>query len=55
MDFWDIASYAAWIIAGAILLFITADAFRVSREYDENLLMSSKEGIDELLEDNKND
>ncbi|EGG99831.1 hypothetical protein imdm_610 [gamma proteobacterium IMCC2047] len=55
MDFWDIASYAAWIIAGGMLLFITLDAFRVSREYDEDLLMSSKEGVDELLKGEKDD
>jgi hypothetical protein len=55
MDFWDIASYAAWAIAGAMLLFITMDALRVSQEYDEALLMSSKEGADELLEGGHHD
>lgn len=55
MDFWDIGSYAAWIIAGGILLWITVDAFRVSREYDEELLMSSREGADELLEGSDHD
>lgn len=50
MDFWDLLSYAAWIIAAYLLLWIVVDAVRVGREYDEELLLSSREGADELLE-----
>lgn len=50
MDFWDILSYAAWAGSALLLLWMVADAIRVSREYDENLLLSSREGSDELLE-----
>ncbi len=50
MIWWDILSYAAWIISGLLLLWILADAISVSREFDEELLVSSREGADELLE-----
>ena len=50
MDLWDILSYAAWGLAAYLLLWVLLDAFRVSREYDEDLLLSSREGADELLE-----
>lgn len=51
MDFWDLLSYAAWIIAAYLLVWILVDAIRVGREYDEDLLLSSREGADELLEE----
>lgn len=50
MDFWDILSYAAWIISAGLLLWMLMDAIRINREYDEDLLISSREGADELLE-----
>lgn len=50
MDIWDLASYAAWAASGLLLLWMIADAVRVNREYDEGLLLSSREGSDELLE-----
>ena len=55
MDFWDILSYLAWIISGALLLWIVLDAIKVSREYDEDYLLSSREGEDPLLEEGKHD
>jgi len=50
MDIWDILSYAAWIISAGLLLWMLMDAIRINREYDEDLLISSREGADELLE-----
>jgi hypothetical protein len=50
MDFWDILSYSAWIISAGLLLWMLMDAIRINREYDEDLLISSREGADELLE-----
>lgn len=50
MDIWDVISYGAWAAAGFLLFWMVADAFRVGREYDENILLSSREGSDELLE-----
>ncbi len=48
MNIWDILSYAAWAGAAAFLLWIVVDAIKVSLTYDEDLLMSSREGMDEL-------
>jgi len=50
MDIWQVLSYAAWAVSGSLLLWIVADMLRVRREFDENFLMSSREGADELLE-----
>lgn len=48
MNIWDILSYAAWAGAAAFLLWIVVDAIKVSLTYDEDVLMSSREGMDEL-------
>jgi len=48
MNVWDILSYSAWVGAGLFLLWIVVDAIKVSIRYDEDLLMSSREGLDEL-------
>jgi hypothetical protein len=48
MNIWDILSYAAWIGAALFLLWIIVDAIKVTLSYDEELLMSSREGMDEL-------
>lgn len=50
MDFWDILTYTAWILSAVLLLWMLMDAIRVNREYYEDLLISSREGADELLE-----
>ncbi|MCG3202721.1 MAG: hypothetical protein NFCOHLIN_02606 [Gammaproteobacteria bacterium] len=50
MDIWNIAEYACWGIAGVLVLWMIADMVRVGAEYDEALLLSSREGADELLE-----
>lgn len=47
---WIILEYAAWAASAGILLWLLSDALRVNREFDEDTLMSSKEGVDELLE-----
>lgn len=51
MNYWDLLSYAAWIIAAWLLLWILVDAFSVSRRFSEEFLMSSREGADELLQE----
>lgn len=47
---WIILEYGAWAISAVLLLWMLADAARINREYDEDTLLSSREGIDELLE-----
>jgi hypothetical protein len=41
---WNLLEFAAWAISGAILLWMVVDAARVGRDYDEDLLLSSREG-----------
>ena len=53
MDAWNVLSYLAWIISGALLLWIVFDAIKVSKEYDEDYLLSSREGEDLLLDEGK--
>lgn len=44
MSIWDILSDSAWIISAALLIWIVKDAISVSQKYDEEYLMSSREG-----------
>ena len=50
MNIWDLMIYAAWAASALLLLWMLADMIRVDREYDEDLLMSSREGVDEIIE-----
>jgi len=54
MDFWDILSYVAWIVSAILLLWMVIDTFKVSAEYSEDYLLSSREGEDIIPEDNDN-
>jgi hypothetical protein len=44
MGLFDILPYLAWAVSAALLIWIVADAFSVSKQYDEDYLMSSREG-----------
>jgi hypothetical protein len=46
---WDILAYAAWVISAAIFLWMAWDFLAVNAKFDENVLVSSREGLDELL------
>ena len=46
---WDMLGWAAWIISAAIFAWILWDFFMVNTKYDEGLLTSSREGVDELF------
>ncbi len=48
--FWTLFTYAAWGISALIAIWMLLDAFRVGQEYDEDVLVSSREGADELLD-----
>jgi hypothetical protein len=53
MDYFNLLDYGAWLAAGALLLWMVADAIRVSRDFPEDLLLSSEEGHDEFLPENR--
>lgn len=44
MGFWNILMYLAWGLSGIMLVWMVVDAFMVSSQYDEEYLMSSREG-----------
>ena len=44
MGFWNILMVAAWGLSGIMLAWMVVDAFMVSSQYDEEYLMSSREG-----------
>jgi hypothetical protein len=44
MGIWNVLTYAAWSISAILLVWMVIDAFMVSSQYDEEYLMSSREG-----------
>lgn len=44
MGFWNILMYLAWGLSAIMLVWMVVDAFMVSSQYDEEYLMSSREG-----------
>ena len=49
MNVWQILEYAAWAVSALILLWMVADAWKVGRQFSEETLLSSKEGVDDLF------
>lgn len=47
---WDWVQAAAWLVSIALLGWMVWDAIRISRTYSEDVLASSQEGVDELLQ-----
>jgi hypothetical protein len=50
---WQLLEWAAWIISGLIFAWMVWDAYKVGRDYGEDLLLSSREGVDELFAEKK--
>lgn len=46
---WDMLALVAWVVSAAIFLWMAWDFFVVNSKYDESVLISSREGLDELL------
>jgi heme O synthase-like polyprenyltransferase len=44
MDFWDLLSYAAWGVSILLFLWMLADFWKVAQDFDEDFLLSSREG-----------
>lgn len=47
MGFWNILMYAAWGVSAILLTWMVVNAFMVSSQYDEEYLMSSREGAED--------
>jgi hypothetical protein len=50
MGIWNVLMYAAWSVSAILLAWVLIDAFMVSSQYDEEYLMSSREGAEDSLE-----
>ncbi len=48
---WDILGPIAWVASAILLLWMVWDFFRVNSAYSEDVLLSSREGVDELFAD----
>jgi hypothetical protein len=46
---WDALGWAAWVISALIFAWILWDFFKVNKTYSEEVLLSSREGVDELF------
>jgi hypothetical protein len=49
MNVWQIIEYAAWAMSALMLLWMVVDAWKVGKQFSEETLLSSKEGVDELF------
>jgi len=49
MNIWQILEWIAWALSALMLLWMVADAWRVGKQFSEETLLSSKEGVDELF------
>lgn len=47
MEFWNVLVYAVWSLSAIMLVWMVVDSFMVSSQYDEEYLMSSREGSEE--------
>jgi hypothetical protein len=46
---WEMLGWAAWAISAAIFIGLGWDFVRVNASYSEDVLLSSREGVDELF------
>jgi hypothetical protein len=46
---WAISGWIAWIVSAVIFIWLVWDFFRVNMKYNEDVLLSSREGVDELF------
>jgi len=49
MNVWTILEWIAWALSALMLLWMVADAWKVGRQFSEETLLSSKEGVDDLF------
>jgi len=47
MVFWNVFEYVSWSLSAVMLVWMVVDAFMISSQYDEEYLMSSREGGEE--------
>jgi hypothetical protein len=50
---WNALEWIAWIASAAIFLWMVYDGWKVGKDYGEDVLLSSREGVDELIPEKK--
>jgi hypothetical protein len=51
---WVAFTWLAWIVSAAVLVWMAADFVKTNSSYDDGVLLSSREGVDELFASAKN-
>jgi hypothetical protein len=46
---WEISGWVAWALSAAIFAWLIYDFFKVNTKFSEQVLTSSREGVDELF------
>ncbi len=46
---WQLLEIAAWAVSAALIGWMVWDAFRVGQTHSEAVLLSSREGVDDLF------
>ncbi len=46
---WAISGWVAWVLSAVIFIWLVWDFVRVNLKYSEDVLLSSREGVDELF------
>jgi hypothetical protein len=46
---WDALEWIAWIVSAIIFIWMVRDGWRVGEAHGEVVLLSSREGVDELV------
>ena len=51
---WDALEWIAWAISAVIFIWMVYDGlWRVNQDYSDDVLLSSREGVDELIPEKK--
>lgn len=48
---WDVLTWAAWAVSAMLFLWMLWDFMSVNRRFGEDILLSSREGVDDLFAD----
>ena len=50
---WDALEWIAWAVSAIIFVWMVYDGWRVGQTHSEDVLLSSREGVDELIPEKK--
>jgi hypothetical protein len=53
MNIFNIIGYACWVASALLVLWMLVDFFKTNSQFEEDFLLSSREGHDEITEQEK--